>query len=202
LLSSTSRRFVGELGASIQNGVRILGGQFTTSFFLGKETYAHMLGAPWFDLAAWAGFVVLLALLFLILRYGAVENRYLLFIGLGLLAMALVTPLAGFDRSHWDALWNAPGCGQRYYLPAMAMLLFGIASVAGRGAKRWQRGLGFGLLIFIAIAGARIDFKSSPFTDYHFRSYAKQYRALPPGAVITIPINPPTWEMKLHKPAK
>lgn len=202
LLTSTSGRFVGQMGASVQNFVRIIGGQFTTSFFLGEETYRALLNQPWFDATAWAGFVFLALLLLVILYYSSTEIRCLLLIGFGLLAMALVTPLAGFDRSHWDALWTVPGCGQRYYVPGMGMLLFSIAALVGRGEKRWRRGLGVGCLVLIASMGVRVDFVLPPFADYHFARYAKRYKKLPPGQSIAIPINPPTWVMELRKPAK
>lgn len=201
LLSSSSRRGAGQMDASVQNGVRILGGQFTSSFFLGEGTYAHMLTQPWFNSATWAGFVVLVTLLAVILRYTSNANRCLLLLGFGLLAMALKTPLAGPDRSPWETLWMVPGCGQRYYLPAMAALLFGLGALAGRGLYRWQRTFGLGLLLIVAAMGARVDFFLSPFTNYHFGNYAKIYRALPEGASLAIPINPPGWIMNLRKPS-
>lgn len=200
LLSSSSRRFGGHMGVSIENGVRIIGGQFTASFFLGEKTYALMLNQPWFDAAAWAAFVLLALLLAVILWSAATEIQCLLLIGFGLFAMALSTPLAGFDRSHWDALWTVPGCGQRYYFPAMAMLLFSVAALVRHGRHRWQRGLGMGCLLLIAIMGARLDFNLPRFTDYHFSRYARIYRKLPPGGLLVFPINPPSWKMELHKP--
>lgn len=200
LLSSTSKRVVGQLGASVTNGVRIIGGQFATSFFLGEKTYGLLVNKPWFDTSAWTSAILFVLLLGVLLCYAAPEIRCLLLFGFSLLAMALVTPLAGFDRSHWDALWTVPGCGQRYYVPGMATILFGIASLAGRGRKFWLRTLGMGLLFLVAVMGVRVDFNLPPFIDYHFEKYAKRYKHLPPGGVISIPINPPSWKMELHKP--
>lgn len=200
LLSSTSKRVVGHLGASLVNGARIIGGQFTTSFFLGEKTYAVLLGKPWFDAWAWSSTILFVLLLALLIIYAAPEIRCLLIFGFSLLAMALVTPLAGFDRSHWDALWQVPGCGQRYYVPGMAAILFGISSLAGRGRKLWLRGIGIGLLLLITVMGARVDFVLPPFTDYNFPKYAKRYKHLPAGETISIPINPPGWKMVLRSP--
>ena len=201
LLASTSRRFVGHLAANVINGVRIVGGQLTLSFFFGEKSYARIWNQPWFDAAAWAAFILLLLLLILILRSAPTEVQYLLLIGFGLLAMALITPLAGFDRPHWVALWTVPGCGQRYYFPVMAGLLFSIAALAGRARVLWRRGVGIACLLIIAVMGARIDFILPAFTDYRFSHYARLYQKLPPGGVLVVPINPPTWQMTLRKPA-
>lgn len=201
VFSSGSPRFNLELGVSVQNFARILGGQLMTSFFLGQGTYALMLGKPWFDAAVWTNLTVLVLLLAFLLRESGAEIRCLLLIGFGLLAIALISPLAAVDRSQWLALWSVPGCGQRYYLPVMAMLFLALAALVGHSQKRWPRLLGICLLLLIAGMGARVDFVLPPFTDFHFRTYAEYYAALPPAASLTIPINPPGWEMQLRKPA-
>jgi len=200
LLTTGPRRIVGQMGISLANFVRIIGGQFTTSFFLGEKKYASVLNQPWFEIVAWSGLIVFVLLVAIILCTGGREVRSLLFIGLGLLAMALSTPLAGFDRPHWVALWNAPGCGQRYYFPMMAVLLFGLAALTGRGQNRWWRWLGVASLGLIALEGARRDYILPPFIDYNFAERAKEYEQLPPGAIFVAPTNPPSWKVEVRKP--
>ena len=202
LLDSGSRRIAGHLGSSIRSGVRIIGGQLTSSFLLGEKTYGFLLNQSWFDLSAWLGFLVLVLLLFIILRAGSTATQSLLLFGFVLLAMALSAPLAAFDRSHWKALWSVPGCGQRYYLPVMAALLFSVAALAGMARQKWQRCVGAGCLFLIVTMGARVDFVLPPFTDFHFASYVKEYDKLPPEAVFEAPINPPPWTMSFRKPGK
>ena len=98
--------------------------------------------------------------------------------------------------SIWHALWSIPGNGQRYYLVPMAMLLFGLAILVGRGKAPLCRAIGTTFLLLIAAMGARVDWVLTPtFTDFHFRHYVDLYRSLPPGASVIVPINPPGWNM-------
>jgi hypothetical protein len=116
--------------------------------------------------------------------------------------MALVAPVGIQDMPQWRGLWSVPGCGQRYYFLAMATLLFAIATLAGRAKQWWWRGLAAGLLALIGAMGARVDWVLPTFTDFHFRTYVALYRNLPPGSYMTVPINPPGWQMKIRKPAQ
>ncbi len=114
--------------------------------------------------------------------------------------MALIAPIGAVDMSIWHALWSIPGNGQRYYLVPMAMLLFGLAILVGRGNAPLCRAIGTTFLLLIAAMGARVDWVLTPtFTDFHFRHYVDLYRSLPPGASVIVPINPPGWNMELKK---
>jgi hypothetical protein len=191
-----------QLGASFWEGVRVIGGQLVIGFLLGEKTYAAILHQSWFDAAAAMSLLFLVLLLIVILKWGRTELRYLLLIGFGSLAMALAAPVGSQDIPHWRALWSVPGCGQRYYFLPMATLLFALATLAGRAKQWWWRGLAAGLLVLIGAMGARVDWVLPPFTDFHFRTYVALYRSLPPGSYMTVPINPPGWQMKIRKPAQ
>jgi hypothetical protein len=201
LINSVGTRFATSLGASLWEGVRIIGGQFVMGFLLGQKSYEAIVHAPYFDIAASLSFLSLSILLFLIARREKSEVRVLLFIGIGALAIALAAPIGGAPgKTQWNALWSIPGNGQRYYFLPMAMLLFAIAAVAGRGCGRTWRAVAASLLLLIAIVGVRVDWKLPAFTDFHFRRYVDLYRSRAPGASVIVPINPPGWEMELKKP--
>lgn len=203
LINSIGSRLGTSLGASFLEAMRIMGGQFAMGFFLGEKTYATIVKQPYFDVAAGLSFVALSILLLLVARRGKWEVRALLFIGFGALAIALAAPIgAPPGMTQWRVLWSIPGAGQRYFFLPMAIILFALAAAAGRGVGRAWRASAVALLLLMAAMGARRDWILRPFTDLHFEHYASLYRSIPPGASITVPINPPGWQMKLEKRAR
>jgi hypothetical protein len=58
------------------------------------------------------------------------------------------------------------------------------------------------LLLILAATGERTDWKLPAFTDFQFRKYVALYQSLPLGSSVTVPINPPGWQMKLRKPGQ
>jgi hypothetical protein len=89
--------------------------------------------------------------------------------------------------------------GEETYATIVKQPYFNVAAVAGRGQGRVWRGAAIALLVLVAIMGARVDWRLLAFTDFQFKHYANLYRSIPPGASLTVPINPPGWEMKLKK---
>jgi hypothetical protein len=200
IIGSGGQRFRTPLGASLRDGIRIVGGQFTIGFFWGEKAYASIVRQGWFGVAAVASFLGLALIIFLILAYGKTESRYLVFIGFGSLAIALAAPIgAAPGMTLWRTLWSIPGNGQRYYLVPMAMLLFALSALTGRGKTRSSRWIATALLLILAVAGVRNDWKLPAFTDFQFGKHIALYRALPPGSSVTVPINPPGWHMEIRK---
>jgi hypothetical protein len=203
IIGSGGQRLGVPLGASLRDGIRIVGGQFTFGFLLGEKLYASILHQGWFDVAAVASFVALALIIFLILAYGRTESRYLLFIGFGSLVIALAAPIgAAPGMTSWRTLWSIPGNGQRYYLVPMAMLLFALSAFVGCGKTNVSRWIAATLLLILGVTGVRNDWKLPAFTDFQFRKYVALYRNLPPDSCVTVPINPPGWHMKIRKPAQ
>lgn len=203
VIESGAQRLGAPLGASLRNSIRILGGQFMLGFFLSEKLYASILRQDWFDLAAVAGFLALALIFFLTLVYGKTESRYLVFIAFGSLVIALAAPIgAAPGMSLWRTLWSIPGNGQRYYLVPMAMLLFALSALVGSGKTNLSRWTAAILILILAAIGERKDWKLPAFTDFQFRKYVALYQSLPPGYSVTIPINPPGWQMKLRKPGQ
>jgi hypothetical protein len=84
----------------------------------------------------------------------------------------------------------------------MAMLLFALSALVGSGKTNVSRWIAATLLLILAAFGERSDWNSPAFTDFQFGKYVALYRNLPPGSSVTVPINPPGWQMKLRKPAQ
>src|SRR5205807_324900 len=82
IMGSGGQRFGTPLGASLRDGIRVIGGQFTIGFLLGETAYASIVRQGWFGIVAVTSFLGLALVIFLILAYGKTESRYLLFIGL------------------------------------------------------------------------------------------------------------------------
>jgi hypothetical protein len=203
VIESGGQRLGVPLGASLRDGIRIVGGQFTLGFLLSEKLYASILRQGWFDLATVASFLTLVLIIFLILAYGKTESRYLLFIAFGSLVIALTAPIgAAPGMTSWRTLWSIPGNGQRYYLVPMAMLLFALSALVGCGKTNVSRWIAATLLLILGGTGERNDWKLPAFTDFQFRKYVALYRSLPTGSCVTVPINPPGWQMKLCKPAQ
>jgi hypothetical protein len=203
IIGSGSQRLGIPLGASLRDGIRIVGGQFTLGFLLGERLYASILCQGWFDVAAATSFLGLALIILLILAYGKTESRYLLFIGLGSLAIALAAPIgAAPGMTSWRTLWRIPGNGQRYYLVPMAMLLFALSALVGHGKTHASRWMAATLFLILGVTGVRNDWKLPAFTDFQFRKQVALYRSLPPGSCMTVPINPPGWHMEIRKPAQ
>jgi hypothetical protein len=202
LLASSQARFGVSVGYSFRNAMRIIGGQFLISFLLGSATYARLLHQPYFTVIAGTGLLLITTLTAAICWREKPELQQLLFIGIGLLAIALAAPIGGAaGMTQWRALWSIPGNGQRYYIVPMAMLLFVLAAIVGRGQGRAWRVLAAALLFLNASMAVRVDWNLWRFTDFHFAHYAQLYRESRPGSTTTIPINPPGWQMKLRKPS-
>jgi hypothetical protein len=200
LLDSVGSRSGPPIGAGLFEFIRIVGGQLAMGFFLGKGTYATIVRQPCFDAAAVVSLLIFSVLLVLIVLRARSEIRSLLIIGFGSLALALASPVgAPSGMTQWHPLWSIPGHGQRYLFVPMAMTLLALAAAAGRGQGRVWRGAAIVLLVLVAIMGARVDWMLPRFSDLQFRHYANLYRFVPPGAYLTIPINPPGWQMKIKK---
>ena len=203
VIESAGQRLGAPLGASLRDGTGIVGGQFTLGFLLSEKLYASILRQDWFDLAAVAGFLALALIIFLILAYGKTESRYLLFIAFGSLLIALAAPIgAASGMTLWRTLWSIPGNGQRYYLVPMAMLLFALSALVGCGKTNVSRWIAATLLLILAATSERNDWKLPAFTDFQFRKYVALYQSLPLDSSVTVPINPPGWQMKLRKPGQ
>jgi hypothetical protein len=193
-------RQVAPNGPSISRLAAILGRQIFLSSLLGRNTQNWFLQLNNLHLVEAIATVAGLAVLLYALRYGPAELKLFVLFTYAVLALALVSPLAGTpDRPQWEWLC-VPGCGNRYYfLPMMGFLacLFWMAS--SKASPRALRNFAVALLLLLPI-GIYQDWSYPPFIDLDFSKYAAEFEQAPPGTTVTIPVNPNSmWNLQLTK---
>jgi hypothetical protein len=110
---------------------------------------------------------------------------------------SLLFPLIGSDApaSAWTILAGVAGSRYWFY-PTLAF-----AWMLVWGANRHEvllRRVSISLLGLMCIGVVR-DWRHPAFPDQHFADQARQFTAAPPGTVMTFPLYPQGWEMKLVK---
>jgi len=191
-------RQVAPNGATFSRFAAILGRQVFLSSLLGRNTQDWLLQLGDLHLVEVIATVVGLAVMLYALRYGQTELRLFILFAFTVLALGLVSPLAGTpDCPQWEWLC-VPGCGNRYYFLLMLAFLASLLWMASRRASpRALRSFAVVLLLLLPI-GVYQDWNYPPFSDLDFSQYAAQFEQAPAGTKIVIPINP-GWSMELTK---
>jgi uncharacterized membrane protein YozB (DUF420 family) len=112
-------------------------------------------------------------------------------------ALALLFPFNahGFPLRAWQALVRAPGA-HYWFFPTLAFT-WSVAWLASRH-QQLSRIAGVTLLCLMCVGILR-DWRRPALVDEHFSAAAERFRESPPGTAVTIPLNPPGWEMRLVK---
>ncbi|HEY7976081.1 MAG TPA: hypothetical protein VID72_12110, partial [Ktedonobacterales bacterium] len=189
-----------QLGMDAPLLARLIGGQIGLGLTVGSWGYALVAPhhfwqaglAPWVvTIAVIAVFVVALLKapwqLRLVIVFVAMQLGGALFLGAG---------PQGIEAA-WGAL-ATPTFGARYYVApilALGCCLIWLATQARWKAAQW---LALSALLLTLLVGIPHDWGYTPYQDNHWRYYAAQFDALPPGAQIAIPINP-GWQLHLIK---
>jgi len=194
-------RQVAPNGPTLSRFASILGRQIFLSSLLGKNTQDWLLQLRDLHLVEGIATVVGLAVLLYALRYGQTELRLFVLFAYAVLALALVSPLAGPpDRPQWESL-RIPGCGERYYfLPMLAFLASLVWMATRRASPRALRYFAVALLLLFPI-GVYQDWNYPPLRDLDFPQHAAEFEQAPAGTKIVIPINPSAvpWTIELTK---
>jgi hypothetical protein len=195
ILSPNSRPHY-DLGASPALFARILAGPVYLGTLLGGSGIGLYRDAGRFTFLVCVA-VVGTAMIFCCFVTAALEMRLLLLFSSMVLAASLIAPttrphpgasiwqqLAGWGSIHyfffptlafaWSLLW----CFQ-----SRAVVLKAVSTV----------------LLCLMCFGIVRDWRQPAFQDLHFAEYARRFEAAPVGTVVTIPINPEGWEMRLVK---
>jgi hypothetical protein len=194
ILSTPRERW--PLGASFDGLIRIVSGQVFLGTILGSNTLGARDSLPFLLCVAIAGACVLI---YCFLHASSEWKLFLLFCFL-LLAASLrspFTPDLAPGTTAWAALARTPGI-RYWFLPTVACTWTIVWYLLARPPRRSRQAIGAALLLLMLIGFVR-DFRIPPRKDLHFASYADIFEASPHGTVMTIPINPPGWDMQLVK---
>ena len=161
----THDRQVASNGPTFSRLAAILGRQVFLSSLLGRNTQDWLLQLRDLHVVEVIATVAGLAVLLYALRYGQTELRLFILFAYAVLALGLMSPLAGPpDRPQWDWLC-VPGCGERYYFLSMLAFLASLLWMATRRASpRAIRSIALALLLLFPI-GVYQDWNYPPFKD-------------------------------------
>jgi len=199
IVQSWHTRQLAANGPTFSRFTKIVAGQVFLPSLLGMRTMSALLRHSAVRVVEVVAVGLGLALLLYTLRHGPVKLRLFVLFCAVVLAMCLARPLAGTpDRPQWEWMC-APGADNRYYLLPMLAFLASLAWLAGD--KALSRPLCYMAIACLSLLpiGIYQDWRYPRFIDYHFRQYAEQFERAPSGTTMTIPINPPSWSIRLTK---
>jgi hypothetical protein len=196
LVVNPSGRAHAALGASPALFARILGGHVFAATVLGGNGLAAdpSRGVFVFLLCAVIGGIAIIAMCF---AKSGIEMRLFILLSALLLAASLISPAAypppGVSR--WELLAAASGI-RYWFFPELTFAWSILWCLRSRTALLK---IAAGYLLLMMCFGIVHDWRRPPLQDLHFAEYAKRFEAAPVGTVVTIPISPPGWNMRLVK---
>jgi hypothetical protein len=195
-MDRAARSHLPPLGASPALFERILGGQVFLATLLGANGLATHSGSRSFILLVCVT-IAGTALLAICFATSAAEMRLFILLSCVLLAASLISPVAypppGITR--WEQLAGGPGI-RYWFFPTLAFAWSILWCLRSRTALLK---IAAGYLLLMMCFGIVHDWRRPPLQDLHFAEYARRFEAAPAGTVVTIPINPPGWNMRLVK---
>jgi hypothetical protein len=180
------------LGASPEWFARLLAGQVYLGTLLGGNGLSLRLSAEMLACIAVAGTMILV----LAATSSPIGMRSLLLFSCLLFMASLISPTAypPPGGTAWKML--AIGSGIRYWFLMSLTFAWSLAYCA-RSAAWAIRGPAVCLLVLMGVGFVR-DFRYPAYADLA-PQYAKRLAEVPAGTIITIPVNPPGWNMWLIK---
>jgi hypothetical protein len=126
------------------------------------------------------------------------EMRLLILFSSMVVAASLISPTARPipGISIWEQLAVAVGV-HYWFFPTLAFAWSLVWCFQSRAAALKTIS---GILLCLMCIGIIRDWRHTAFKDLQFRDYASRFEASPPGTVVTIPLNPEGWDMRLTKP--
>ena len=186
------------LGASFPAFCRILAFQVFVPVFRGVNNSAQFARHPavlsFLSYAITAAGLAMLAYVFV---HGNMEIRCFLLFAALVLATALAKPLASLTEPQWVAL-QRQGSTHRYWLIPELAVAVAVVWLASTVANRVARAASAALICVILVVDIAY-WRLPELPDLHFASYVAAFKALPVGAHIQIPVNPPGWSLELTK---
>lgn len=198
LLTSGQQRPHGQLGASFGGFCRIVAGQIVSPVLEGQNRLAHWAHSAHGVLGATIA-VTLLAVsgaVYALWKGSLALRSFVIFAGMALISSLLFSMTAPATPA-WTQL-AVPGAGARYWMIPELALIAVLAWMLGRH-RPWVVRIIAAALTCSMIVGMVKHWRYSPLPDLDYGAYAAKFEQLPPGASLTIPLNPPGWSMTLTK---
>lgn len=196
-MAVTERPYAEDLGASIKNFSRMVGGQIFVGSIISGNGYQWLIeNKLWKDLS-----IALINLIgFSLLIYGALKSKielklFILFSTL-VFAASIISPISDPKDKPWDILINPNVTGRYWFIPTLCFIVT-IFDLAAYAKSKTIKIISIIIILLMPI-GITSGLKVPPFKDYLFKKYAQEFENAPSGTEVTIPINP-DWEMKLRK---
>ena len=196
LLTGGRQRTHGQLGASLRGFCRIVAGQIVDPVLEGQNRLAHWGHSAQGVLGATIAVTLLAvcAAVYALWRGGLALRSFLIFASM-ILASSLLFSLVPVGVPVWTQL-AVPGAGARYWMiPELALMAVMVWMLGSH--RPWPVRIFAAALACSMIVGAVKHWRYSPLPDLDYGAYAAKFEQLPPGANLTIPLNPPGWSMTL-----
>jgi hypothetical protein len=184
------------LGPSLQSFIRIVGCQVYLATLIGNNGLGSKLSER---LLVFLACVVISgsAIVVICFAKSGTEMRLLILLSALLFAASLVSssvkPPPG--QTIWDHMAGVPGI--RYWFFPTLIFAWSLLVCVRRGSSLVKLTASY-LLVLMCVGIVR-DWKHPALRDLHYAEYVRRFDSAPAGTPITIPLNPPTWEMRLVK---
>jgi hypothetical protein len=198
LLTGGQQRSHGQIGASFEGFCRIVAGQIVSPILEGQNRIAHWAHSAPGVLGATIAVTLLAASgAVYALRKGSLALSSFVTFASMILVSSLIFSLVPPGDPMWTQL-AVPGAGARYWMIPELALIAVVVWMLGSD-RPWAVRIIAAALACSMILGMAKHWRYSPLPDLDYASYAAKFEQLPPGASLTIPLNPPGWSMKLTK---
>lgn len=195
LFVSSYERVGGHPAMDFLTFVQMIVGQIFTAGILGGKEMAFLFEHPWQLYGTFYAGLVLVGYIFI---KGPLWLKLLNAFAILTIASMLLTlkPVEGFDA--WKGLTN-PTAGQRYWYFAIIAMLANLLWLAFAARNKLAKGVSIALLVVLLGSGISAGWKIRELTNFHYRTYTAQFKAVPRGDPFTFPINPGGWKVILYK---
>ena len=182
------------LGATPQLFLKLLAGQVYLGAVIGQNTLAANKGSLLLDLVAILG----TAFIVYCLLKAQLELKFFIVFCALIYAASLKNPMAAAStaQSQWQVLSSAPGV--RYWFFPMLAFIWALIWCASSSRSTPVRVIAACCLATMLI-GITHDWKYPAYTNTRFPEYARRFASASEGTLITIPLFPDGWVVRLAK---
>jgi hypothetical protein len=193
-----SSRIHNSLGASLSSLVKLLASELYIGTLLGPNNLAANAGAGLIFVFSVLAISGLSFTIFCLLRSHRAHRLFFAFSAL-VLATALNAPLLGgtTNMGAWAAM--TMGAGTRYWFFPCLWLAWSLL-MSLKSGTRSIRGVS-AVLLCILYLGMLLRWRITALPDTNFAENAAKFERAPVGTEMTIPVNPPGWNLRLIKHA-